>query len=407
MDIVVTVASIILGVLILVFLVVIHELGHGIVARRNGVIVEEFGVGFPPFAKGKTIKKSVLGRNVMYSLNWLPIGGFVKLQGEYDSADKKGDYGAATFWQKTKIILAGVAVNWVFAALLFTILALVGMPRVVANQFTVGSDTIVNKSPVVVAGTTKGLPADISGLRSGDAIDHVSVKTTCPTGVVEPCRGQSADEIDTIIALTKQYPGSVLIVDYTRDGSAKTAVLTNRTAEQATDKKGYLGVTFSQANATTYRSTWSAPIGGVGLTGQLSWETLKGVGSLASKFFGGLAGLVNLNPESRSRASAQIGDASQGVSGPIGILGSILPSAVKAGMVPILLITAVISLTLAVMNVLPIPALDGGRWYTMAIFRLLRRPLTKEVEEKINTIGMMILFALIILVTMADVAKII
>ena len=74
--------------------------------------VEEFGIGFPPAAYKKNVKKSFLGKNVVYSVNWLPLGGFVKLQGEHDDDKKPGDYGAATFWQKTKILLAGVAMNW-------------------------------------------------------------------------------------------------------------------------------------------------------------------------------------------------------------------------------------------------------------------------------------------------------
>ena len=95
--------GIIVGLIILVFLVVVHELGHGIIARRNGVVVEEFGIGFPPKAWAKKIKKSILGKNVLFTLNWLPLGGFVKLQGENDAASRKGDYGAASFWVKTKI----------------------------------------------------------------------------------------------------------------------------------------------------------------------------------------------------------------------------------------------------------------------------------------------------------------
>src|SRR6478609_7451665 len=103
--------SVIVGLFVLIFLVVVHELGHALVARRNGVVVEEFGIGFPPKAWGKKLKNGVL-----FTLNWLPLGGFVKLQGEHDSAKKKGDYGAATFWVKTKILFAGVLVNWVVAA---------------------------------------------------------------------------------------------------------------------------------------------------------------------------------------------------------------------------------------------------------------------------------------------------
>jgi regulator of sigma E protease len=86
--------GILIGLIVLVLLVSVHELGHAIVARRNGVVVEEFGIGFPPRAWAKKLKNGIL-----FTLNWLPIGGFVKLQGEHDAANKKGDYGAATFWQ--------------------------------------------------------------------------------------------------------------------------------------------------------------------------------------------------------------------------------------------------------------------------------------------------------------------
>src|ERR1035437_1069413 len=99
-----------LGLAVLVFLVVVHELGHAIIARRNGVAVEEFGIGFPPLAWSRKLKNGVL-----FSLNWLPLGGFVKLQGEHDAARGKGDYGSASFWQKTKILLAGVLTNWLVA----------------------------------------------------------------------------------------------------------------------------------------------------------------------------------------------------------------------------------------------------------------------------------------------------
>jgi len=119
------VLEIIGGLLILVFLVVVHELGHAIVARRNGVVVEEFGIGFPPRAWSKKLKNGVV-----FSLNWLPLGGFVRMQGENDAADKKGDYGAATFGQKTRILLAGVLINWLVAAILLTILAITGLPKI-------------------------------------------------------------------------------------------------------------------------------------------------------------------------------------------------------------------------------------------------------------------------------------
>lgn len=403
-------ASIVVGIFILVVLITIHELGHGIVARRNGVVVEEFGIGFPPRARGKKIKKSILGRNVLYSLNWLPIGGFVKLQGEYDAADQKGDYGAATFWQKSRILLAGVGMNWLVAAVLFTVLALVGMPKVITNQFMIASDVVIDKAPVTIDGVTNGLPAELGGIRAGDILKKV-VPVEDPacqlqTVVVSQCDALAADEIDSIIALTKSRPGERLKLVYVRDKVEAVTTIKNRTAAETRDGKGYIGVKFSQDRPTTYRSTWSAPIVGVGLTGQLSWETLKGVGGLFTKLGSGLVGLINSDSTTRAKAAQELGDTGNSVAGPIGIVFNVLPNAVTAGLVPIVLLTAIISLTLAVMNVLPIPALDGGRWYTMALFRLFNKPLTNEIEEKINSAGMMIVLGLIVLVTIADVSKI-
>lgn len=393
--------SIIAGLLILVFLVVIHELGHGIVARRNGVTVEEFGVGFPPLVWGKKVKQSILGKNVRYSVNWLPIGGFVKLQGEYDAADKKGDYGAASFWQKTKIILAGVAMNWLLAAAIFTVLALIGLPRVIPHQYYAPADVDVTKSTIKVDEVVDGLPAAKAGIQKGDIINQVTLVAACPASVGVKCDIPQADEIDSIIALSKAHAGSHLALTYTRDGDQKTVMFQNRTTDAAKDKKGYLGVKFSQNQPTVYRSTWSAPFVGVGVTAQLTWEILKGVGELVGKVFTGVVGNFTGNKE----AAGQLGEAGDSVAGPVGIVGKILPSAVSAGIVPLLLITAILSVTLAVMNVLPIPALDGGRWYLMALFKAMDKPLTKEIEERINSYGMMFLLGLIALITITDVFK--
>ena len=150
--------SVLVGLFLLVLLVVLHELGHAIAARRNGVVVEEFGIGFPPRAWARK-----LGNGVLFTLNWLPLGGYVKLQGEHDAADKPGDYGAASLWVKTKILLAGVFINWATAALIFTGLALVGLPKVIDNQFTVASDTTEIRKPVTIVQTTDGSPAERPG----------------------------------------------------------------------------------------------------------------------------------------------------------------------------------------------------------------------------------------------------
>ncbi len=378
--------GIIIGLLILVLLVVVHELGHGIVARRNGVVVEEFGVGFPPKGWGKKLKKSILGKNVLFTLNWLPLGGFVKLQGENDSANKKGDYGAASFWVKTKILFAGVAINWLVAAILLSILAVTGLPKIVDNQFSVANDTKLVTEPVELLNLVDGYPAKQAGFKSYDKI--------------ETFNGMKIDSSKQLIDYTTKYRGQTVAITYQRDGKTSEKTVTLRDNDKAN-----FGASLGQQQRT--KSTWSAPLVGVVTTGQFTWVTLQGLGDLLANLTTGL--IQKLSPDSHTRdvGNEKIDTASNSVAGPIGILGVIFPSARDAGLTQLTFLTAVISLTLAVMNVLPIPALDGGRWFLMMLFRIRRKELTKEKEEKIVGISFMILMILVVLVTVADVSKIV
>ena len=379
------VLSIIIGLLILVFLIVVHELGHAIAARRNGVVVEEFGIGFPPRAW-----KKKLSNGILFTLNWLPLGGFVKLQGENDAANKEGDYGAASFWVKTKILLAGVLINWLVAVVIFTGFAFTGLPKftgVIDNQFTVAEDTIEVKEPLKVAQVVKDSPAGDAGIKTGDELVRiVGQQLTSPTDVKK---------------LTEQNKGKTIEIIYRRGSVEKTTKVALRS--ENTDGNGYLGIGASQR--TVRKSTWSAPIVGVTITYQLSEATLKSLGQTVANLATGLVDKLSPSSEVRDAGNKKIDEVSQNVAGPIGILGVIFPSAREAGIGSLLFLTGLISLTLAVMNILPIPALDGGRWFLMALFRVMRRPLTKETEEKINSIGFMILIGLIILVSIADVGK--
>ena len=382
--------GILTGLIILVLLVVIHELGHGIVARRNGVVVEEFGVGFPPRAWGKKLKQSVLGKNVLISLNWLPLGGFVKLQGEHDAASGRGDYGAATYWQKTKILLAGVVMNWVAAIVLFTILALVGLPKILPNQFSLPSDTVISEEPLRIADVETDSPAQKAGLRGGDEILLVA--------------NQDVNSSSELSEATKANKGKTINVTYSRGDREYTTKVTLR--KENSPDKGFLGVRTSQ-RLSEIRATWSAPIVGFMTTVQMTGETFASLGKLVASLGEGIGSRFTSDQAARKSGDAAFAFASNSVSGPVGILGVIFPQMQQAGIKPLLLLTAIISLSLAVMNVLPIPALDGGRWFTMTVFKLLKKPLTKEREEKIQTVGFMALLALIILVTFADVSKII
>ena len=384
------VIGIIIGVIALTLLVATHELGHGIVARRNGVVVEEFGIGFPPQAYSKVIKKSILGENVRFSLNWLPLGGFVKLQGEHDAADQPGDYGAATFWQKTKILLAGVIVNWLTAVVLLTGLAWVGLPKMIDNQFYLPSDAVVSNHPVQLGALTPGLPAAKAGLRQGDAISQLA--------------GQTVRSTTDLAHFASQHKGETVPVVYTRGDKQATAMVALRNDNP--DRKGYLGAELTKQQ-DTIRATWSAPIVGVVTTAQLTGVTLQGLGDMVVNLATGLVQQFSSDSATSQQAKQNLSQVGNAVAGPVGIFAIIFPAAGQAGVVHVLLLTAIIALSLAVMNILPIPALDGGRWTVMAIFRLLRKPLSKQTEENIQAAGFLCLLGLIVLVTIADIGKLV
>ena len=372
--------GIIVGLVVLVILVVLHELGHAIVAKRNRVVVEEFGIGFPPKAWGKKLKNGVL-----FTINWLPLGGFVKLQGEHDAATHKGDYGAATFWQKTKILLAGVVANWLVAVLLLTGLALTsGIPKIIPDQFSIPADTTTVSTPVQITNLVDNYPAKKAGLQTGDKIIRFD--------------GEKIDTVQQLITVSKAHRGQTVAVEYTRDGTTNKVNVTLRNADSAV-----FGAGLGQQDSI--KATWSAPVVGVVTTAQYTWVTLQGLGNLVVNFFGGLIGQLSTSEAGRAAASEQLNEAGASVAGPLGILGVIFPAASEAGVAQVVFLAAIISLTLAVMNALPIPALDGGRWFVSALYKVLKRPLTKEKEEKIHGTGFAVLMLLVIVITVSDVFK--
>jgi regulator of sigma E protease len=353
----------ILGILMLLGLIVAHEYGHAIAARRNGVVVEEFGVGFPPRAWGKKIK------GTLYSINWLPLGGFVKLKGEHDAAEGKGTYGGASLWVKTKILLAGVVVNWLIAVVIFTILALVGIPKILPNQFAVASDNYVSSGNVRAGEVTKDSPAEKAGLVVGDQL--VALNNN-PVESAKRFAEQTAGAAGRTVPLTYKRSGQLKTVDVTlnKDNSGG---------------KGYLGV--APVEQMTQRATWSAPIVGAGITVQFTYETFKGLGMTLGDLFTG-----------------KFQQAGENVAGPVGIV-NIMQQSSSLGLVPILFLIGIISLTLAVMNALPIPALDGGRLFVTLLFRVLKKPLTKEREEAIQATGFVLLMILVVVITIVDVRR--
>lgn len=383
----------VVALILLIGLVLAHEWGHFIVARRNGVDAEEFGLGLPPRAWSRHLKSGLL-----LSLNWLPIGGFVNLKGQYDADKQKGSFGAASLGAKTRILLAGVGMNALIGMVLLTLTATIGMPVLLTKdsvgheQFTVKSDTKVVRQEVDFGQIVPGSPADKAGFRSTDtiqAINSVPIKST-----------------SQLHNLTQSLAGQTVAISYKHAGELATKEVkllsaSDVKASQNTSRpQGYLGV--APNLLTIRRSSWSAPIVAAGLSGQVAWLTLKGIGDAFAGLASTIAGLLSGNHQARengqSAATSQIG-------GPIAI-GKILWDSGNLGLNFVLIFTGIISLTLALVNILPIPALDGGRLFIILASRaVLKRPLDVKAEERIVNSGMAFIMVLLILVVIADVNR--
>lgn len=435
--------GVVVGLIVLMILVVAHEFGHFIASRRNGVRVLEFGIGFPPravawikdektgkwrrlkrpewdktgitkavgaedkkalkTAKNREDDKKIIQKGLIFSLNWLPIGGFCQMDGESAEDERKGTFGNASFWKKTKILFAGVAMNWLVAWIIFTILAWAGMPSFLDNQFTIEADTRIDYTPVKVKEVRENSPAEKAGFRTGDYIlevDNMVVKNG--SEIIEQNKDKAGEEVNYKVRRTVsddcqciKAPCDCPTIEKELD---LTAVL------NSADSEYLLGVAMESSESLAH-STWSAPIVGAGLTLQLTGETFKGLGELVWNLISGVGQQLSFDGDVRESGREAIQSVGDSVTGPVGIIGVLFPSFTASGPANLAFLAAVISVSLACMNVLPIPALDGGRWFLILIFKLRHKRLTKEVEEKIVARAFMILLALIVIVTILDITR--
>ena len=379
------------GFILFIWLILVHEWGHFVVARRNGVEVEEFGLGLPPRAWGKKLKSGMV-----LSLNWLPLGGFVKLKGEHDSDERPGSFGAASLWAKSRIMLAGVAMNLLVGLVLLSILAFIGIPKLIDNQFSVASDTEIIHRQVLVGYIEPGSPAHRAGLSGSDVIKAVSADN----------QTVSVSSVEDLRRATQAFAGQTATLTLSHSGKQLEKTVSIRTSAEVEESKnsdrpkGYLGIVPNQLDV--YRATWSAPIVALGFTRQLVVLTVQGLGHALGGLGSAIAGTLTGNKEARvsgqTEATAQVG-------GPVAI-GALLWGGGSLGFNFMLMIIAVVSLSLAFMNILPLPVLDGGRLVMMAFSRgILKRPLSKKVEERLVGASMALLLILFALITIVDVKR--
>lgn len=365
---------IILGVLIFV-----HELGHFMVARRNGVKADEFGFGFPPrifgfFQDEKTKKykfvwggKEVKSKNTIYSINWIPLGGFVKIKGENGGEIEESDsFASKKAWPRIKILAAGVIMNFVLAWFLISWGLWIGAPEVIDDSMAGFSDVKVQITQVM-----PGSPAEKAGIMIGDEIlksqDHGSFN--------------SVAEVQEYISLNS---GKEIVLDLRRGNEPISISVIPEKNE--TENKGMIGVGLAKTAIVEY------PLH------EAIWKGAVSVYEITMLILAALGGII-ANLFSGNGVGAD-------VSGPIGI--AILTKQVATlGFVYILQFAALLSINLGIVNALPIPALDGGRILFILIEKMKGSPISHKTEHMFHTVGFMLLILLMILVTLRDVVKII
>ncbi len=365
--------TIVLFILVLVALIVVHEFGHFVVAKLSGMKVDEFGIGYPPRAAAWKHGETE------YSLNWLPFGGFVKIYGEDEqdrveaTADSARAFGSRPRILQALVLLAGIAMNLLFAWVLLSGTLVMGTERALSK------DEVPHASSVhlAVASVLSGSPAERAGVRTGDYI-------LSATGANQTFTGADADVFTRFVASDVE-PSPITLHIQRSSGNVEDIHVTAERGIIASDPgRAALGV--SLASVGTVRTVWyQAPIEGAQLTYEVTRQTAIGLWH----FFSSLATFT--------------ADLSQ-VSGPIGIAGAV-GTASSHGLSALLTLTAIISINLALINLVPIPALDGGRLLFVLIEAIIRRPLPVVAARAVNTIGFGLLILLMIVVSAHDIFK--
>lgn len=359
--------SIIIFLAILAVLILVHEFGHFIAAKRLGIRVDEFGLGFPPrifgIRRGETI----------YSINWIPFGGFVKIFGE-DPNDEStnGPDGARSFvhkpkWAQATVLVAGIAFNVLFAWLLLSIGFMSGLPTAVDE--TIAAD--VRDTKLVITTVEKEAPAAAAGLKPGDRIlslERNGESVENPT--IEEARVFISRSTDPITVSYERVRESL-----TTEVTPVAGIVADRPA---------IGISM-ETMGTLQLPPHRAIVAGAKGTVNTFVNTLIGFGTLIIGAFRGTA------------------DLSQ-VTGPIGI-ARYVGDAAQFGFVYLLSFVAFISVNLAVINLIPFPALDGGRLLFVAIETIWRRPMNQKVVNAVNAIGFVVLITLMLVVTYRDIVR--
>lgn len=358
--------SILLFIVILVVLIIVHEVGHLLAAKSVGMRVDEFGVGYPPraatlFEKGGT----------KYTLNWIPFGGFVRIFGE--NPDDESLAGEDSFvnkpkWAQALVLVAGVAFNIIFAWLLITAGFMSGLPAPVDYD---GAGE-VRDAELVITSVLDDSPASGAGLQVGDVV----------TALVSEGDILSEPTPETLQAFIQNHGDDEIMFTYVRGDGQYEGSATPST--EINPESPAVGISMDMIG-TLKLGIFDAAIEGTKMTWLVTKAVVVGLGAFFLSIFTGGADLEQ-------------------VTGPVGIVG-LVGDASTLGFVYLLSFTAFISINLAVINLIPFPALDGGRLLFVLIEKIKGSPIPPKVANMFNGVGFALLILLMIVITVNDVVR--
>ncbi len=353
--------TIIIFLFVLGLLVFVHEAGHFFAARSVGVKVEEFGFGFPPRIFG--LKRG----ETLYSLNWIPLGGFVKIFGEKgEGKHDKRSFAHCSILARSWIVSAGVIMNFVLAFLILSVGFMVGLPSALEDGVEVGGK--VCDETIRIVAVLKGAPGEQQGVHVGDALVSLDNQTF-----------QTIPEVQEYI---NARVGQNVEVAVKRGGELLSFTIAPQILQETS--KGGIGVGLARVGIVSY-SFPTAFVKGAQATIMFTREILSALYTLVKNFVG--KGVISTD-----------------LSGPVGV-AVMTGQAAAMGLAYLLQFVALLSINLAIINFLPFPALDGGRVVFFMLEAVRRRPVHEKLEAMVHNVGFILLMVLVLLVTYRDIAR--
>jgi len=373
--------TLLIFILVLGALVFAHEMGHFFVAQKMGIRCDEFGLGFPPRIFGwKKINgkrkffwgsKKVESEDTIYSLNWIPLGGFVSIKGEDGHVENgqqpdKDSFASKKAWKRISVLTAGVAMNFVFAAIILMIIFTVGSPQMIDSEAK--HIRSITDEKIQVINVLKDTPAEEAGLEVGDVILSLD--------------DQQIEKADEIGAYLEDKAGKQVTVKIQRFDKKVDIVLKAEEVEEIGAVA--LGVGLTDTGIVAYKFPYSLWLG--------LKSTVMITGAIAQGLYLVIKNLIISQPTGID------------VAGPVGI-AVMTGKFARLGIVYLLQFTALLSINLAIINFLPLPALDGGRILFILIEKIRRKKVSQKLENMVHTIGFALLMVLIIFITGYDISR--